>query len=195
MAIRVPINHTSRAGSGAVPVSASMMVYLRGTTTQASVFAAATGGSALAQPITPDASGNYTQWVSEPGQYDYVETINSVVMPTLSRDLVAGALEAWTNFSLSNSWVTFGAPYATPGYLKTSDDLVLLRGIIKNGTMGAVAATLPAGYRPGATLVLTRISNSGLGRVDINNVGSIVPTTPSSNVYVSLEGITFQAEL
>src|SRR5713226_3483177 len=54
---------------------------------------------------------------------------------------------AWTDATLANGWVTWGTPYPTPGFRKIGDQ-VFLRGLIKSGTIGLAAFTLPLGYRP-----------------------------------------------
>lgn len=93
----------------------------------------------------------------------------------------------------TNSWVNYGAPYQSGAFTKTADDVVLLHGVIKLGTVGQAAAQLPPGYRPDALISLGTLSNGAFGRVDIDNSGVITPQAPSSNLSVSLDGLWFQA--
>jgi hypothetical protein len=95
--------------------------------------------------------------------------------------------------AFANSWVNFGAPYQSASFTKTADQMVLLHGVIKSGTLGSAAFTLPPGYRPEALLSLPVLSNSAFGRVDIANDGSVTPQSPSSNLSVSLDGLWFLA--
>lgn len=92
-----------------------------------------------------------------------------------------------------HGWVDYGAPYFAPGYWKDPLGFIHLRGVIKSGTVGSSAFTLPPGARPishpGPFIVL---SNGAAGRVDIGTDGTITPIAPSSNVYVVLDGIYFR---
>lgn len=65
------------------------------------------------------------------------------------------AAAAWTNVgALSNSWVDH-ATFLPPRYRREADRTVRLEGCMKNGTNGATAFTLPAGYRPSHDLIFT----------------------------------------
>ena len=91
-----------------------------------------------------------------------------------------------------NSWVAWGAGEAVPGYWKDPFGFVHLKGVIKSGTVGNTAFTLPPGYRPPEKQTFATISNGAIGRVDITTSGQVQPVTPSSNVYVSLNGLHFR---
>lgn len=96
--------------------------------------------------------------------------------------------------AFTNSWTHYGAPYSKAAFIKLPDGFVELTGVIKSGTVGSSAFTLPPGYRPPvAPGPFAVISNAGLGRVDIGTDGTVTPQSPSSNLSVSLEGIRFKA--
>lgn len=59
----------------------------------------------------------------------------------------------WIAPTLLNSWVNFGGGYSTVGYRKVGS-LVTIRGLVKGGvtTDGTEIFTLPAGFRPPATV-------------------------------------------
>jgi hypothetical protein len=97
---------------------------------------------------------------------------------------------AWIAPTFVNSWVNFGAPYQTAGYFKDAGGVVHIRGLIKSGTVGSAAFVLPTGYRPSATSIFTTSANSAFGETRIDASGNVTPTT-GSNVYFSLDGITF----
>lgn len=99
--------------------------------------------------------------------------------------------EGWTAPALLNSWVNFGAPYANAGFTKNADGTVRLRGVLKSGTVGLAAFTLPVGYRPLSQLLLATSSNNLFGVVEILASGN-VQLTAGSNVSFSLDGITFR---
>jgi hypothetical protein len=64
-------------------------------------------------------------------------------------------------------WVHYGSPYSNAGYIKRPDGWVELVGVIKNGTVGSAAFTLPPGFRPSSLKSLLTLSNGTTGRVDI----------------------------
>lgn len=92
--------------------------------------------------------------------------------------------------TLLNSWVHYGAPYATPSYHKTADGTVVLNGFVKSGSSGVVF-TLPVGYRPSSQLIFTVVSNGVFGRVDVGTDGNVTGIV-YSNVSLSLDGINFR---
>lgn len=98
--------------------------------------------------------------------------------------------------AFANSWTHYGAPYSKAAYIKLPDGFVLLTGVIKSGTVGSPAFTLPPGFRPavapGPFIVYSQNANS-VGRVDIGTDGTVTPVAPSANAAVSLEGIRFKA--
>jgi hypothetical protein len=116
--------------------------------------------------------------------------------------------EAWTAVTFTNSWADYGSTYAPAAYRKDAQGYVHLRGLIKSGTLGSAAFTLPAGFRPGYTNIYMGRGNvvsaasytasdldKNNGRVDINTGGSVIPhASLCNNGYVSLENITFLAE-
>jgi hypothetical protein len=96
--------------------------------------------------------------------------------------------------AFQNSWVSWGSPYAPPGFWKDPLGFVILRGVIKSGTVGSVAFTLPPGCRPEYDLgPLPVFSNAAFGRLDIKADGTVTPITPSSNVNLTLDNIRFKA--
>ena len=99
----------------------------------------------------------------------------------------------WVTPVLQNSWTDYGSTFTGAGYTKTSAGVVMLKGLIKNGTatQGTVIATLPVGYRPTAKLIFQVTTNSNTsGRIDIETNGNITVHTVN-NGWVTLSGITF----
>ena len=96
------------------------------------------------------------------------------------------------NPAFENSWVDFGAGWQVAGFWLDPFGFVHLRGVIKSGTVGSAAFTLPPGFRPKLSEPFGVDSNSAHGRVDVLADGTVVPMAPSSNVYVSLSGISFR---
>lgn len=103
---------------------------------------------------------------------------------------------AWTDLTLASGFTAYGAGFNTPSYYKGSDGRIHLRGRVKTAGVytGSTMATLPAGYRPVAdeSFVVGQSVTSGYGRVDVNDIGTIVQqTTTATNGWVSLDGVSF----
>ena len=103
--------------------------------------------------------------------------------------------QAWQSIStFANSWVNYDPPTQhSVAYYKDSLGIVHLRGLIKNGTVGAVAFTLPAGYRPDLPYHFACASNNaaGVGRVDPNGTVNILA---GSNIWFDVSVMSFKAE-
>ena len=95
--------------------------------------------------------------------------------------------------AFTNSWVNYGTGYANAAYWKDPFGMVHLRGLIKSGTVGNAAFTMPPGYRPEVSHLFGTISNGAIGRVDVLTDGTVTPLSPSNNTWVSLEGMTYKA--
>jgi hypothetical protein len=101
----------------------------------------------------------------------------------------------WINLGLQNGWVAYPS-FSTPQYIKGSDNVVMLKGLIRSGTVadGTVITCLPAGYRPkDRTLIGGGVSNTNPVRYDVRSDGC-VEIYYGSNVWTSLDAITFLAE-
>ena len=94
----------------------------------------------------------------------------------------------WTPFSLQNSWVDYSPPYASAAYTKTSGGVIVLKGLVRSGS--GTVATLPVGYRPSASIMMTTSSNQVSSRIDIGADGSITMSV-GNNAWLSLDGIEF----
>lgn len=97
--------------------------------------------------------------------------------------------------SLQNSWsnydtVTYGPAY----YTKLKSGMVVVNGLIKLGTTtgGTLLFTLPAGMRPPRQILLPVATNSAFGMVEVATNGQVT-ITAGSNVYFSLNGLSFMA--
>ncbi|MHA2085868.1 MAG: hypothetical protein ACXABD_19165 [Candidatus Thorarchaeota archaeon] len=106
------------------------------------------------------------------------------------------AQEAWTAVgTFLNSWVNYGGTYGSAGYYRDAFDVVRLRGVVKDGTVGAagVIFALPVGYRPEEDRVFANYTDSGVGRVEIESGGDVIAKA-GGNTWFSLDGISFRVK-
>lgn len=109
---------------------------------------------------------------------------------------IASSYSSWTTMTLSSSWVAYGGVFTTPQYTKTSDNLVTLKGMIRNGTItnGTTLLTLPAGYRPKERLLFTAISNRAHARIDVLPTGVVQLQAGGNATWLTFDGISFIGE-
>lgn len=122
-----------------------------------------------------------------------------VLNPVLRR---VGSEDYWHTVGASgeprfeNSWVSNGDTWI-PQFTRLSFGdgryLVAMRGLVKNGTLGLTAFTLPEGYRPGQHTIFTSPSNTAFGRLDVHTDGRVIPAA-GSTVDMSLAPAVFVAE-
>lgn len=97
--------------------------------------------------------------------------------------------------SFNNSWEDYGGGYRGAGYYKDLSGRVHIMGAIKNGTVGAIAFTLPVGYRPLGHLIFWVIDGAPGGcRVDVQSTGAVVIDSGCNNTIVNLNSISFVGE-
>jgi len=91
-----------------------------------------------------------------------------------------------TNY-FTNSWVNYSIGYHQEAQYRRIGDVVELRGMIKSGTIGSAALTLPVGFRPGGGhhLFPTDSNANAHGRVDAQSDGQIIPRVPA-NAYTDI---------
>lgn len=78
----------------------------------------------------------------------------------------------WVVPTFENAWVTYG-----PGHdarYRRMNGIVYLQGLVKSGTLGATVYTLPVGYRPVQTQVVTAKASGGAYRIDAITDGRVI---------------------
>lgn len=119
---------------------------------------------------------------------------DATVAASISLLRAAAVPGAWTavlgGIGFTNGWVNFDAGH--PAQYRKIGDEVELRGLIKTGTVGTGAFTLPAGFRPFQTDDTFPVaSNGAYGQVTVFATGVVQIGNPASNVYAYLSGIRF----
>ena len=98
----------------------------------------------------------------------------------------------WIDFDLLNGWVWYGAD-DTAAFSRTSNGIVRVKGLIKNGAIPSVVAYFPVGFRPTGTKRIPIMSNGSLAYSASGSDGSLWIYT-GSNAWVDLSAISFRAE-
>ena len=103
--------------------------------------------------------------------------------------------EDWIDVtSFENGWSNYNeSTHAKAAYYKDGSGRVHLKGLVKDGSIGAVIFTLPEGYRPEITRIYATIANSALARANVKADGSVEAASPSITGWFSLDGISFRA--
>lgn len=109
-----------------------------------------------------------------------------IVIGRLADDYQWHTIGAAGEPAFANSWVNYGGSDMTARFRRIGK-VVYLTGTIKSGNSGSAAFTLPAGYRPSATLRIgTDAWDGTAGRVDglilITSAGVVTP-------YVDVTGV------
>lgn len=119
--------------------------------------------------------------------YILVEDITGTEAPT------GAYYEAvWTPATLTNGWVNYDVnTYPAAAYRKVND-LVYLRGLVRNGTIGASGFNLPPGYRPPRNHHFLVNGNDLPCSVRVLMGGDVwIGTGSQSNVWIDIAGIVF----
>lgn len=95
----------------------------------------------------------------------------------------------WIAPTLQNSWAQQSG-YAPVGYTKDAMGFVRLRGALISGTAPNTMFTLPVGFRPSETVILSTASAAGFCRITVNTNGTVVPSVAPSN-NAGLDGAAF----
>lgn len=101
----------------------------------------------------------------------------------------------WSDLSMGTDWIPFSTDYPNPQYTKSSDGVVTVRGLVKDGSAasGTVIGTLPPDYRPGSTRAFNVTGAGNYARINVYSNGNIVVRHLTSSSWVSLNDITFIA--
>lgn len=102
----------------------------------------------------------------------------------------------FNSMALSNSWVPYGGAFSPPGYTRSADGLVSLRGLIKSGgtANGTVLTQLPPGNRPAQTLIFEVANGGHYARIDVTMEGYVIVREGVTNDWLALDAVNFMAE-
>ena len=104
----------------------------------------------------------------------------------------------WKTLTLQNSWVAYGSSWPVPSWKFGNDGQVILRGLIKSGTVGLATPmfTFAIDLAPEGTATTGKIfqqgANTGPARVDVLGDGRVSVISATSPVgYLPLEGMSW----
>lgn len=86
--------------------------------------------------------------------------------------------------AFGNGWVNFGGTHSVAKFRK-QNGVVHIQGLIKLGTLGTPAFTLPTGFRPDTQILLPSNASAGYGQLGIQATGGVEPNN-GSNVNFSI---------
>lgn len=99
--------------------------------------------------------------------------------------------------AFQNGWGNYGAGInAEAKYFKSKDGLVVLQGMVKDGTANQPIFTLPEGMRPEGDSYFFVNSGNQVGSVIVFSDGRVLPNIVNSDgavTWLSLSGIVFKA--
>lgn len=99
--------------------------------------------------------------------------------------------------AFTSGWVNYGGNYATAAFRRDQHGRIHLKGIIKDGTIGAAAFTLPPGWRiheqaaAPKYLYVPSVSNNAFGVVEVQTPGGVVPQVGNA-AFFTLDGMHFE---
>lgn len=108
------------------------------------------------------------------------------------------AAGTWAPLTLATNVIALAGGYVPSARLE--GDIVRLKGQLQNTTGGLLLAnstwaTLPAGKRPSATVIVacnvSTVNSSPLASIATSGVLTLLATAAPNNQYISLDGITF----
>lgn len=106
---------------------------------------------------------------------DILRTLDDLNL-TIAKVINTNAAEGtWTEPSLVNSWVNYTGGWPNAAYMSAGDGFVIIRGLIKSGTLNAAAFTLPVGFRPTVHQMFATASNAGHAELRVYADGTVVP--------------------
>jgi len=81
----------------------------------------------------------------------------------------------WYTPTFVNSWADYAAGFSARYAKDLTNGIVYMKGLVKGGsnTLNSTLFTLPVGMRPSTNIVLSQVTASGSGRVDINSGGVV----------------------
>lgn len=176
-----------RRPNGEPDPGADLELLIRSTAIQWPVYAAASGGSPITQPFSPDADGNVTVFATQNLQYDLKISYSDGTVSTRPIDLTFAGSDAWTAPTLTAPWTNGGGGYVGAGYTIDGLGFVHLRGMIQGGPGNVFV--LPSGYRPAARVGFSIASFGAVARLLVTAGGQV--SIANGAALWDMQGVSF----
>jgi hypothetical protein len=113
-----------------------------------------------------------------------------------------GAVTWQTPATVNGGWINYGGGFTTLQYAKTSDNIVMLKGLIKSGATAqdTVLFRLPSGYLPSKRVLSSGVvydsvaPNMAHARIDVETDGDVILHSGADATWTSLDAISFYAD-
>ncbi len=200
---KIPARARDQDGTGGADVQVSVLLdaidFFKVDNETGEMVKVVLSGTPPAAPVAntlykhPDAGGAFVV----PLKASSVNAALAGVLDAAQGSLPQGAVEGFHEIgggsepAFINSWANFGGAFNSAGFMKLPSGLVVLKGLVKDGTPAAVIFTLPVGYRPVATVMKAVVENAAFARLEITSAGNVA-SPDGSNVFLSLE-VSFMA--
>lgn len=151
------------------------------------------GNEKLAQKVLSDPTlypDEFKAWLPRWMQTNVNFQLAQSQLPTVESPRLVGSTG---NAQFQNGWVNFGGANASASYYKDPFGIVHVKGTVKSGTLNATIFTLPPGYRPQEDEIFSAVQNGLFVPIVVHPDGTVVPFANTTNVYVTISGITFRA--
>lgn len=103
-------------------------------------------------------------------------------------DFIVGTDSGWVAVTMLNSWVAYDNAYGRTDntLIRKIGNVVFIRGLVKTGTLGTVAFTLPSGWRPEIHQIFGSSSIDVFHQVRIQSNGDVIPNTGGGSGWCSI---------
>ena len=125
-------------------------------------------------------------------EYQYINTLSSNAQTQLDGK-ASKTLPPWIAPTLLGTWVNYGAPEATVGYYINALGEVIIKGMVKDGTIGTAIFQLQVGYRPLENQRRACVSIDAFSESYVDPSGNVI-TSNGVATWFSISGISFRAE-
>jgi hypothetical protein len=148
-------------------------------------------GTPASSPTVPVLTGNKVALarVLVGNNVSVINTANITDMRVYSQSVNADKLEAWrSDLAFTNSWVSH-APDHIFSFRKNNPRELEFKGMLRGGTVGVAAGTLPPTYWPLQEAVIGVVSNGALSGIISVGTDGVIKVLAGNNTYVSFDGL------
>ena len=145
-------------------------------------------------PVGPQGPTAYVAQPGTPGATDVIWVDTDEPDPDPLAPEAVHLIGAAGEPAFGAAWSNYSGAFLPAGFYK-HQERVFLQGLIKKSSavvLGETIFTLPAGYRPANTALLTITSSSVIGRLDVYSTGPVNINQGSAG-FVALDGLSWRA--